>query len=130
MIPEPASDAVRMGAGEASPALFRALSDPIRRRLLERLVSGPKSAGELAQWLALPRVNVSHHLGVLADAGLVDLRARQAAVRPAALTRMSRYFDRALTTVAISLPEPALAVAIRAQAQENNRTNPRKDSQN
>lgn len=108
-------DAWRAASGEASPALFRALSDPIRRKLLERLVSAPASAGELAAWLALPRVNVSHHLGVLADAGLVDLRARQAAVRPAALTRMSRYFDLALTTAAISLGEPSPAVARGAQ---------------
>lgn len=111
----PASSVWRPGAGEASPALFRALSDPIRRRLLERLVSGPRSAGDLARWLDLPRVNVSHHLGVLADAGLVDLRSRQAAVRPAALTHMRRYFDRALTTAAISLPEPTPTMAVRAQ---------------
>ena len=100
------TDARRAGAVQVSPALFRALSDPLRRRLLERLVSAPASAGELAHWLAMPRVNVSHHLGVLADAGLVSLRGRQAAVRPAALSRMSLYFDRALTTAAISLPGP------------------------
>lgn len=100
------ADAWRPGAEHASPALFRALSDPLRRRLLERLVSAPASAGELARWLAMPRVNVSHHLGVLADAGLISLRARQAVVRPAALSRMSLYFDVALTTAAINLSGP------------------------
>jgi DNA-binding transcriptional ArsR family regulator len=98
-------------AGEAPAALFRALADPTRRRLVEHLVAGPASAGELARRLGLPRVNVSHHLSVLADAGLVDLRARQAAVRPEALTRLRRYFDLALTTAAISLPDAVAPVA-------------------
>ncbi|MBU1376805.1 MAG: helix-turn-helix domain-containing protein [Alphaproteobacteria bacterium] len=98
-------------AAEAPVELLRAFADPIRRRLIERLVSGPSSAGDLARLLALPRVNVSHHLGVLAAAGLVDLRQRQAAVRPEALTRLRRYFDVALTTAAITLPALARPVA-------------------
>ena len=98
-------------ASEAPDAMFRALADPTRRRLLERLVSGPASAGDLARRLAVPRVNVSHHLHVLAEAGLVEQRQRQAAVRPEALTRLRRYFDLALTTVAITVPDAASAVA-------------------
>lgn len=102
-------------ASEAPAALFRALADPTRRALMERLVSGPSSAGELARRLSVPRVNVSHHLSVLADAGLVDLRARQAAVRPEALTRLRRYFDLALTTAAINLPDSHRSVADKTQ---------------
>jgi DNA-binding transcriptional ArsR family regulator len=115
---EPASslsEAWLTAASEAPAALFRALADPTRRRLMERLVSGPASAGDLARQLGLPRVNVSHHLSVLAEAGLVDQRARQAAVRPEALTRLRRYFDLALTTAAISLPEGGAAVARETQ---------------
>jgi DNA-binding transcriptional ArsR family regulator len=93
-------------AAEASPELFRALSDPVRRDLLEQLVAAPASAGELARRLGLPRVNVSHHLGVLAGAGLIELRQRRAAVKPDSLTRLRRYFDLALTTAAISAPAP------------------------
>ena len=89
-------------ASEAPAELFRALADPIRRSLVERLVSGPASAGDLAKRLGLPRMNVSHHLGVLAAAGLVDLRQRQAVVRPEALTRVRRYFDLALTAAAVA----------------------------
>jgi DNA-binding transcriptional ArsR family regulator len=91
--------------GEASQARadqFRALADPVRRALLERLVAGPAGPGELARAMALPRVNVSHHLSVLAGAGLIEQRQRQAAVRPEALTGLRRYFDLALTTAAIS----------------------------
>ena len=102
-------------ASGAPAALFRALADPTRRSLMERLVSGPASPGDLARALGLPRVNVSHHLSVLAEAGLVDLRARQAVVRPEALTRLRRYFDLALSTAAISLPEGGAAVARETQ---------------
>jgi DNA-binding transcriptional ArsR family regulator len=98
-------------ATEAPADLLRAFADPIRRQLIERLVAGPSSAGDLARRLALPRVNVSHHLGVLAAAGLVDLRQRQAAVRPEALHRLRCYFDAALTTAAITLPGLARPVA-------------------
>lgn len=111
----PLGEAWFAAAREASPDLFRALADPTRRRLLEHLVSGPVGAGELARRLGLPRVNVSHHLGVLADAGLVDLRGRRATVRAEALTRLRRYFDMALTTAAISLPRTSPAVAREAQ---------------
>lgn len=102
-------------ARETAPGLFRAVADPTRRRLLEHLVSGPSGAGDLARRLDLPRVNVSHHLGVLAEAGLVELRGRRAAVRAEALTRLRRYFDMALTTAAINLPKTPSAVAAEAQ---------------
>ncbi len=93
-------------ASDAPAELFRALADPVRRQLLERLVAGPAAAGELARRMALPRVNVSHHLGVLAAAGLIDQRQRRASVKPQALTRLRRYFDLALTTAAINRPDP------------------------
>jgi DNA-binding transcriptional ArsR family regulator len=79
--------------------------------MMERLVAGPASAGDLARRMAIPRVNVSHHFSVLAAAGLIDLRQRQAAVKPEALIRLRRYFDLALTTAAISRPDHRQAVA-------------------
>jgi DNA-binding transcriptional ArsR family regulator len=103
-------------ASEAPAALFRALADPVRRRIMERLVSGPASAGELARRMALPRVNISHHLSVLAAAGLIEQRQRQAAVRAESLTRLRRYFDLALTTAAINRPDPGRPVAHVTQA--------------
>ena len=98
-------------ATEAPAVLFRALADPTRRRILEHLVAGPASAGDLARRLGLPRVNVSHHLSVLAAAGLVDQRQRRAAVVPQTLTLLRRYFDVALTTAAITLPDVSQPVA-------------------
>ncbi len=96
--------------------LFRALADPVRRTLLQRLAAGPASAGDLARRLSIPRVNVSHHLGVLAAAGLVDLRQRQAAIRPEALLPLRRYFDEALTTATIVVQTPLRPVARQARS--------------
>jgi DNA-binding transcriptional ArsR family regulator len=52
-------------------AVFVALADPTRRRLLERLASGPRSATGLAARFPLTRQAVVKHLGALADAGMV-----------------------------------------------------------
>ncbi|MBN8216838.1 MAG: winged helix-turn-helix transcriptional regulator [Spirochaetes bacterium] len=51
---------------------FQALSDPTRRRILEILGSGPKSAGELGAHFPMSGASVSHHLSVLREGGLVD----------------------------------------------------------
>jgi len=94
---------------------FRALADPVRRRLLEMLASGPSAAGDLARRLGIPRVNVSHHLGVLAAAGLVDLRQRQAIARPEALTPVRRYFDEALAVASVTASAPKTPVSPQAR---------------
>ena len=54
-----------------SQAVFHALSDPTRRRLLEELAGGPRPAGKLAGTFASSRPAVARHLRVLRDAGLV-----------------------------------------------------------
>jgi len=53
----------------------RALGDPTRRAIFERLAGGPRSVGELAAELPVSRPAVSQHLKVLADAGLIDCEA-------------------------------------------------------
>ncbi len=52
-----------------------AIADPTRRQVFERLSSGPRSVGELAQGLPVSRPAVSQHLKVLKAAGLVVDRA-------------------------------------------------------
>ena len=54
--------------------VFAALADPTRRRLLELLAAGERSAGELAREFAISRPGVSRHLRVLREAGLVRAR--------------------------------------------------------
>ena len=51
---------------------FKALSDPTRRRILELLRDGDKTAGELAEHFDMTRPSISHHLATLKAAGLVD----------------------------------------------------------
>jgi DNA-binding transcriptional ArsR family regulator len=53
---------------------FRAIGEPMRIRLLDRLRDGEATVGELSDALAASQQNVSKHLAVLADAGIVGRR--------------------------------------------------------
>jgi DNA-binding transcriptional ArsR family regulator len=60
-----------------SPALdsvFRALSDPTRRAVLERLGRGPAAVGELARPFDMALPSFMQHLAVLEDGRLVRSR--------------------------------------------------------
>ena len=48
-----------------------ALADPTRRRVFERLRSGPLAVGDIARRMPVSRPAVSQHLKVLKEAGLV-----------------------------------------------------------
>lgn len=50
---------------------IKALSDPIRREILEMLKSGRLSAGEIANRFPVSGAAVSKHLSVLRDADLI-----------------------------------------------------------
>ena len=50
---------------------MRALSDPIRREILELLKSGRLAAGEIAEKFPLSGAAISKHLSVLKDADLI-----------------------------------------------------------
>jgi ArsR family transcriptional regulator, nickel/cobalt-responsive transcriptional repressor len=63
-------------ASRATPAddrsrYLKALSDPERLRIVEHLRAGPRSVGRLARDLRNRVANVSHHLGLLRQAGVV-----------------------------------------------------------
>jgi DNA-binding transcriptional ArsR family regulator len=51
--------------------VFRALADPTRRGVIERLAAGSASTSELAAPFAMALPSFTQHLGVLEDAGLV-----------------------------------------------------------
>ncbi|MCH3916611.1 MAG: autorepressor SdpR family transcription factor [Spirochaetia bacterium] len=51
---------------------IRALSDPVRRKVLELLRGGPKSVGEILSDLDITGATLSHHLKILKQAGLVS----------------------------------------------------------
>jgi DNA-binding transcriptional ArsR family regulator len=51
--------------------VFLALANPVRRRLLQLLTEGPRTAGDLADQFDLSRPAVAEHLQVLRRAALV-----------------------------------------------------------
>ena len=53
---------------------FRVMADPTRIKLLDRLRSAEASVQELTEAVGSTQQNVSKHLGVLADAGIVARR--------------------------------------------------------
>ena len=50
---------------------LRALSDPIRREILNLLKSGRLSAGEITEHFDVTAASISRHLSVLKDADLI-----------------------------------------------------------
>ena len=55
-------------------AAFAALSDPTRRAILARLAEGEMTVGEIAEPFDMSQPAISHHLKVLAQAGLITRR--------------------------------------------------------
>ena len=52
--------------------VFKALSDPTRRRVLQLLRERPMSAGELSDHFAVSKPTMSAHFAVLQEAGLIE----------------------------------------------------------
>ena len=50
---------------------FKALNDPIRRKILELLKEKDMSAGEIADHFNITKPSISHHLDLLKQADLV-----------------------------------------------------------
>ena len=77
---------------------FMALADPVRRRIIARLSTGPQTVNELAEPFEITKQAVSKHIQVLEAAGLVT-RSRDAQRRPvhlnaAALEALTAWIDR------------------------------------
>ncbi|MFD1393790.1 autorepressor SdpR family transcription factor [Lacticaseibacillus jixianensis] len=53
---------------------LKAISDPVRRQILNLLKSESKPAGEIAAQFALTPATVSYHLKLLKQAGLISER--------------------------------------------------------
>jgi DNA-binding transcriptional ArsR family regulator len=76
---------------------FFALSDPTRRRILERIAAHSATIGELAQPFGLTLNGVRKHVRVLEDADLVITekvgRARECRLGPAQLQDAARWIE-------------------------------------
>ncbi|MGK3207164.1 ArsR/SmtB family transcription factor [Amycolatopsis sp. MEPSY49] len=79
----------------ATPSVFDMLAEPHRRRILDLLRAGERSAGEFAEHLPLAQPTVSKHLKLLREAGLVEVRQdaqrRVYRLRPAPLAEVDAW---------------------------------------
>ena len=74
-----------------------ALGDRTRRAILDHLLNGPVSVGELAEDFPVSRPAISQHLRILKDANLVVDRAegtrRLYEINPEGFEALRSYFD-------------------------------------
>jgi DNA-binding transcriptional ArsR family regulator len=77
---------------------LQALAEPNRFQIVELLRDGPRPVGDIVDHLALRQPQVSKHLRVLSDAGLVDVRVdaqrRIYALRAAPLKELEVWIER------------------------------------
>ena len=77
---------------------FEALADPTRRRIVELLADGERSAGDLAAEFDVTRPAVSRHLRVLRERGLVrvrdDAQRRLYSLDPTPLAELDQWLQR------------------------------------
>src|ERR1700704_5070840 len=77
---------------------LRALAEPNRFQIVELLRDGPRPVGDMVTRLHLRQPQVSKHLRVLSDAGLVDVRIdaqrRIYTLRPAPLQELEAWVER------------------------------------
>ena len=90
---DPDIHASAQDAGELDEALLRAISHPLRHRLLGMLDGRTASPNQLARELGLPLGRVSYHIRLLNDLGAIELVGTEP--RRGAL----EHFYRAVTTV-------------------------------
>jgi DNA-binding transcriptional ArsR family regulator len=65
----------RMARASTTSDVFNAIAEGHRREILDALVAGERPVGELVDELHLAQPQVSKHLRVLSDVGLVECRA-------------------------------------------------------
>jgi DNA-binding transcriptional ArsR family regulator len=77
---------------------FEAIAEPTRRRIVELLADGERSAGEIAAHFLTSRPGISRHLRVLHQHGLVTTRAegtrRLYSLDPAPLAEVDEWLER------------------------------------
>jgi DNA-binding transcriptional ArsR family regulator len=78
--PGPLDPALRAELTELTVGLCKALSDPKRLMVLYALAAAPRSVTELAEAVDAREANVSQHLAVLRERGLVDTERRGTSV--------------------------------------------------
>lgn len=98
-------------------AQLTAVGHPVRRAILRLVMTGERSAGELADAFSISRPAVSQHIRVLVDARLLrerrDAQRRLYALDRAAFERFRKEFDGLWTSALARLKDVAEAEARR-----------------
>jgi len=63
---------IDMPTAKKIAGMLAAVGEPTRMQVLRHLARGPRNVGQLAAAVGIPMVNMSHHLGVMRTAGLLD----------------------------------------------------------
>jgi len=78
-------------------AVLRALADPTRRAVVERLAAGPAIVSVLAEPFDMALPSLMQHLGILEEAGIVTSekigRSRTVSLRPGGLDVLHLWLD-------------------------------------
>lgn len=78
--------------------VFQTLADPTRRRIVEALLDGEQSVGDLVDRVDIQQPGVSRHLRILGEAGFVRARAegtrRLYSLRPEPFHALATWTDR------------------------------------
>lgn len=84
-----------MARSAATASVFTAIAEAHRRDILDTLIAGEKAVGTIVNELTLPQPQVSKHLRVLSEVGLVrsraDGRRRLYSLDPARLRPMHEW---------------------------------------
>jgi DNA-binding transcriptional ArsR family regulator len=82
---------------EPVDAVFSALADPTRRRIVERLARGPLTVGEIAAGFAISQPAISRHVRVLEESGVLTRhvagRVHHCSLSPTAMHVASGWID-------------------------------------
>jgi len=84
-----------MARSATTSDVFNAIAEPHRREILDVLIGGEKAVGAIVADVSLPQPQVSKHLRVLSEVGLVRCRAegrrRLYSLEPAQLQPMHHW---------------------------------------
>lgn len=74
-------DQLKAELEELVAVMCKALNDPKRLLILNLLAEGSRSVGELVRLIGSPQANVSQHLAVLRDRGIIEASKQGTAVK-------------------------------------------------
>lgn len=90
-----------------SVAATKALADPVRWGIVERLADGPRSASELGEGFDISAPAISRHLKVLLGGGIVDVESKGRRRVYSLCSETLRALSSGLTELAGTPPAPA-----------------------